>query len=362
MLYPIYKPFISQIEKDLVNDCLDSTWISSKGKYIRMFEDKVSKFTGSKYAVAVSNGTVALHLALLAHDIGIDDEVLLPDFTYIATANSVLYVNASPVFCDVDPNNWNIDLNKITDKINSKTKAIIVPNIYGNPANFDLLNQISKKYNLIVIEDSAESLGASYKGKMSGNLADISTLSFFGNKTITTGEGGMVLTNDYEKYKKLLKLRNQGNSEKIRYYHDILGYNYRMTNIQAAIGVGQMSKINEILKRKRIIQKSYENELSDYVNFQEIEKDSSSSYWMVSLTLKNQRIRDSLMNNLKKENIETRPFFKKISSMPFYEEANNKVSSKLSEIGLNVPSYPQLEKADIKFISNKIKHFLNINL
>ena len=129
MLYPIYKPFISQIEKDLVNDCLDSTWISSKGKYIRMFEDKVSKFTGSKYAVAVSNGTVALHLALLAHDIGIDDEVLLPDFTYIATANSVLYVNASPVFCDVDPNNWNIDLNKITDKINSKTKAIIVPNI-----------------------------------------------------------------------------------------------------------------------------------------------------------------------------------------------------------------------------------------
>ena len=362
MLYPIYKPFISQIEKDLVNKCLDTSWISSKGHYIEMFEKEVSKYTGVKYAVAVSNGTVALHLALLVYDIGVDDEVILPDFTYIATANSVLYVNANPVFCDVNINDWNLDLNKIADKITSKTKAIMIPNIYGNPANFDAINKIANKHNLIVIEDSAESLGAKYKGKMSGNLGDISTLSFFGNKTITTGEGGMVLTNDYEKYKKLLKLRNQGNSDKGRYYHDILGYNYRMTNIQAAIGVGQMSKIHDIIEKKKKIQTYYENELSKYVKFQKIESDVSSSYWLVSFLLKDENQRNSLMSYLDNENIETRPFFKQISTMPFYEKTDNKVSSNLSEIGMSVPSYPELNKVDIKFICNKIKYFLNNNL
>ena len=359
MLYPIYKPFITQIEKELVNKCLDTTWISSKGKYIEMFEKEISKYTKAKYAVAVSNGTVALHLALLAYDIGVDDEVILPDFTYIATANSVLYVNAHPVFCDVDLNDWNLDPKQITKKITSKTKAIIIPNIYGNPANFRIINNIAKQHNLIVIEDAAESLGAMYHGKMSGNLGDISTLSFFGNKTITTGEGGMVLTNDPEKYKKLLKLRNQGNSDKIRYYHDILGYNYRMTNIQAAIGVGQMTKIHEIIEQKKRIQSYYEDELSSYFKFQKIESDVDSSYWMVSFLLDDENQRDSLMAYLAKENIETRPFFKQISAMPFYKKADNKVSSNLSKIGVNVPSYPELNKVDIKFICSKIKNFLN---
>ena len=359
MLYPIYKPYINKIEKDLVNECLDSSWISSKGKYIEIFEKEVSKYTGVKYAVAVCNGTVALHLALLAYDIGFDDEVILPDFTYIATANSILYVNAKPIFCDVNEDDWNLNVNKIINKINHKTKAIMIPNIYGNPASFREINKIAKKYNLIVIEDSAESLGAKYKGRMSGSLADISTLSFFGNKTITTGEGGMVLTNDFEIYNKLLKLRNQGNSDKIRYYHDILGYNYRMTNIQAAIGVGQMTKIEEIIDKKKKIQTYYEHELSKYVQFQKIDSNVTSSYWIVSFLLKNEIERNSLMSYLDKESIETRPFFKQISTMPFYNQVDNKVSSDLSERGINVPSYPELNKEDVMLICNKIKIFLN---
>tara|TARA_B110000027_G_C16073289_1_gene280094 strand:- start:39 stop:1121 length:1083 start_codon:yes stop_codon:yes gene_type:complete len=359
MLYPIYKPYLSQIEKDLVNECLDTNWISSKGQFIEIFEKEVAEYVKVNYAVAVCNGTVALHLALLAHNIGINDEVILPDFTYIATANSVLYVNAVPIFCDVDLNDWNIDLSKVTEKITAKTRAIMVPNIYGNPANFEAIRKIAKKYNLVVIEDAAESLGAQYKGEMSGCLGDIATLSFFGNKTITTGEGGMVLTNDVDIYRKLLKLRNQGNSDQIRYYHDILGYNYRMTNIQAAIGVGQMTKIEEIVERKKKIQKCYEDELLDYVMFQRIEDDVKASHWMVSFLLEDENKRDSLMKHLGDEGIETRPFFKQISDMPFYKKAYNKNSLQLSKTGINVPSYPELSDRDVKFICTKIKNFLS---
>ena len=358
MKYPIYIPEITDTEKRLVNDCLDSTWISSKGKYIEIFEETVAKFIGSKYAVAVSNGTVALHLALLAYDIGNGDEVIVPDLTYIATANSVLYVNAKPIFADVDPKTWNISLESIREKITINTKAIIIADIYGTPPEIDEIRKLAKKNNLILIEDAAESLGAIHHDVKAGNLGEIGTLSFFGNKTITTGEGGMIITNNYKKYQLLKKMRNQGNSDNIRYFHDILGYNYRMTNIQAAIGVAQMSRIDNILLRKREIQKWYNEELNGRVTFQKIPPRIESSYWLVSILIETEEIRNGLMCFLEKEGVETRPFFKPISSMPYFQKCDNKVAYNLSKLGLNLPSYPTLNKEDVKYICDIIKKYI----
>lgn len=359
MKYPIYKPNITDSEKKLVNDCLESSWISSRGKYINQFEEIVADFVGTKYAVAVSNGTVALHLALLAYNISIGDEVLVPDLTYIASANAILYVNATPVLVDVNPKTWNISIEDINKKITTKTKAIIVTDLYGTPPEINKLKQIAKDNNLILIEDAAESLGAKYNSLNAGNLGHIGILSFFGNKTITTGEGGMLLTNDTEIYQKLIKLRNQGNSDTIRYFHDILGYNYRMTNIQAAIGVAQMDRLLSILEKKREIQKWYEEQLKDLVVFQKIDKGIISSYWMVSFIVASEANRNMLMTRLEKDGVDTRPFFHPISSMPYYSTSENPISYDLSKRGLNVPSYPNLQKKDVEFICSKIKNIIS---
>jgi perosamine synthetase len=358
MRYPVYIPQITEDEKRLVNDCLESTWISSKGKYIEKFESEVAKYTGAKYAVALSNGTVALHLALLANEIGPGDEVIVPDLTYIATANAVLYVQATPIIVDVDPKTWNITAASISANITAKTKAIIVADIYGTPCDMDKIQILADNNNLILIEDAAESIGAKYNNRMAGNLGNVGTLSFFGNKTITTGEGGMVLTNNPSIDHQVRKLRNQGNSETVRYRHDVLGYNYRMTNIQAAIGVAQMMRIEDILDKKRLIQKWYEDELQGIVTFQKIYPKMSSSYWMVSILLDSAAIRNSLMSHLDTAGIETRPFFNPISSMPYYVTQENKIAYLLSERGMNLPSYPALTKTDVNYICNIIKEHL----
>jgi perosamine synthetase len=358
MKYPIYMPEITATEKKYVNDCLDSTWISSRGEYLNLFEDKVAEFIGIKHAIAVSNGTVALHLALLVHNIGEGDEVIVPDLTYIATANSVLYVNAKPIIVDVDPYSWNITLESIKNNVTSETKAIIVADIYGAPPEMDEILSFARDNKIIIIEDAAESIGATYKNKMAGNLGDIGTFSFFGNKTITTGEGGMVLTNNFEIAKRLRVLRNQGNSDNVRYYHEILGYNYRMTNIQAAIGYAQISRIRIILEKKREIYKTYFKYLNSEVEFQKVSNYINSSHWMVSFLVKNKFIRDGLIAFLSEEGIETRPFFWPICSMPYYNFQNNPITKKLSNCGINVPSYHTLTKIDIGIICQKIKLYL----
>jgi len=355
MKYPVYKPEITQIEKDYVNQCLDSTWISSKGEFLQRFEDLVSEKIGIKHAIAVSNGTVALHLALEAFNIGIGDEVIIPDFTYIATANAVKYTGADVVFADVGIKSWNITVENIKKCYSIKTKAVIVTDIYGTPPEMEEIRAFCDSKNIILVEDAAESIGASYKDKMAGNLGDIATLSFFGNKTITTGEGGMVLTNNNEIAQKIRKMKNQGNSETIRYYHDILGYNYRMTNIQAAIGCAQMERLNSILERKQRIHDIYKSELEDIVTFQEIPDYIKSTYWMISFTFKEFVNKDLLMENLLTDGIETRPFFLPISTMPFYDSSNTPNSLILSKTGINVPSYPTLKESDIKWICKQIK-------
>ncbi len=361
MEYPVYKPEITEKEKEYVLKCLESTWISSKGEYIEKFEQYIADYVGVDHATCVMNGTAALHLALLCLDIGPKDEVIVPDLTYIASANVVKYVGAKPILVDVNKETWNIDLENIKRSYTSKTKAIIVTDIYGTPVDMDPIMEFAAENNLFIIEDSAEALGAKYKDRMAGNLGHVGIFSFFGNKTITTGEGGMLVTNDEKIYEKAKKIKNQGNSETIRYYHDILGYNFRMTNIQAAIGCAQFERLEDILEKKRWVYDFYKRYLDEkYIKYQKILDHAKSSYWMVSLLVKDVLIRDELMAYLAQEGIETRPFFVPISKMPYFEDKHNSNSILLSECGLNIPSYHSLQKEDILFISEKINGFLEV--
>tara|TARA_R110002049_G_scaffold51245_4_gene145070 strand:- start:9197 stop:10288 length:1092 start_codon:yes stop_codon:yes gene_type:complete len=353
---PIYKPFLGVEETNLVSECMNSTWISSQGEFIEKFEQGVQNYVGIDHAITCSNGTVAIHLAMLALDIKEGDEVITTNFTYVASSNSILYMGAKPVFVDINPATWNIDVSKIEEKITTNTKAILYTNIFGAIADYDALKRIADKYSLFLVEDAAESLGSSYKGRMSGSLGDISTFSFFGNKTITTGEGGMVLTSNPKFAKKIRQLKNQGNSETVRYFHDVLGYNYRMTNIQAAIGVAQLNKIERILELKRNIHQVYREGLKGLVGFQKIEEGSTSSYWMCSIFFKSSQEKNIIVKALNDENIETRPFFVPINELPFYKKENDyPVTEEVSALGLNLPSYPELTKEELNRIILIIK-------
>ena len=343
-------------ETELVNECIRSTWVSSQGKFIEAFEKGMQEFTGAKHAIAVTNGTVAIHLAMLALDIQEGDEIITTNFTYVASSNSILYVKAKPVFVDIDIETWNIDVSKIEGKINPKTKAILYTNIYGNPADYKNLKRIAEKHGLYLVEDAAESFGASFEGKMSGTLGDISTFSFFGNKTITTGEGGMVLTSNDFLAKKIRQLKNQGNSSTVRYYHDILGYNYRMTNIQAAIGVAQLKKAKQILKLKRQIDTYYRSSLNDLLDFQKIENEVESSFWMCSVLFSSIKQKDRIVSALNNQEIEATPFFTLRDELPCYERVDNCPNSKkIAKLGINLPSFPGLLESELDRIIKIIR-------
>ncbi len=261
--YPVSETNLNGNELKYVTDAVSSSWISSNGKYIDLFENEFANYLGVKHAIAVSNGTVAIHLALLALNIGKGDEVIVPNLTYIATANAVSYVNATPVFADSEADTWNINPECIEKLITPKTKAIIPVHLYGNPCNMDKIATIAKNHNLYIIEDAAEAIGSQYHGKKTGSFGLISTFSFYGNKTITTGEGGMVATNDDELASKIRLFKGQGMSFTKRYWFDVIGYNYRMTNMQAAIGHAQMERINDLVNAKRQNARHYNRFLND---------------------------------------------------------------------------------------------------
>ena len=356
---PIYEPFIGEEEENNVNQCLKSNWISSRGKFIDEFESKVKNYIGSEFASSVSNGTTAIHLALLTLGIGKDDEVITTNFTYVASTNAILMVGANPVFVEIDKETWNINTNEIIRRITSKTKAILVTNVYGLPCDFNALHKICSANNLFLIEDAAESFGAEFNGQKSGGLADVSTFSFFGNKTITTGEGGMVLTKSKILHEKIEQLKNQGNSPTKKYFHERLGYNYRMTNIQAAIGCAQIDKIDKILTLKRNIDSVYRLELKKYVQFQQIKQNYISSHWMTSILFENYETKKNIEKQLKKNSVETRPMFFPIDELPFYTKdsfCNN--AKELYNRGLTLPSFPSLKENQqehiIKIIKNNV--------
>ncbi len=359
--YPVYQPSLTGNEKKYVNECMESTWISSKGKFINDFEQAFADYINIQYATAVSNGTVAIHLALTALGIGIGDEVIVPTFTYIASANPIVQLGAVPVFVDSLKDTWQMNPLDIRAKITSKTKAIMVVHLYGHPCDMDEIMLIAKEYNLFIIEDCAEAIGSKYKNKYVGSFGDVSTFSFFGNKTITCGEGGMVVTNDTTLYNRLVHYKGQGLAKYREYWHDVVGFNYRMTNIQAAIGLAQLEQIKTFLVKKRQIAQWYNDSFSniDQVEFHQECNNVYHSYWMCSILLESPEIRDDLREKLKSAGVETRPTFYPIHTMPMYSAKyeKHKVAEDISLRGINLPSYPALEQVDVEEICNVIKKF-----
>ncbi|MDR1057045.1 MAG: DegT/DnrJ/EryC1/StrS family aminotransferase [Coxiellaceae bacterium] len=356
---PVYKPFLDGREINYVCKCLESNCISSRGQFIKLFEESFAKYLNAKYATTVTNGTVALHLALHTLGIKTGDEVIVPTLTYIATVNAIAYVGATPVFVDSRPDTWNVNVTQIESKITDKTKAILIVHLYGNPCAMDRVVGICKKYNLFLVEDVAEAFGSKYHEKYVGNFGDVSTFSFFGNKTITTGEGGMIVSKELAMHEKLTYIKSQAVSPDREYWHDEIGFNYRMTNICAAIGLAQLENADIILQKKQQLAEWYKHELDRCpVVFQYNEPDTVNTYWMVSILVKNKVIRDSLRAFLKQQGIETRPFFTPAHVMPVFASSHKfLVAESLGECGLNLPSYPALTKEDIMKICSVIKEY-----
>jgi perosamine synthetase len=357
---PLYIPFLGGNEKKYVNECLDSTWISSKGKFIKEFEDKFSDYIGVKYATAVSNGTTALHLALETLGITEGDEVIVPTFTYIASVSSILYTGATPIFVDSLESTWQMDPEDVKKKITKKTKAIMVVHLYGQMCDMGEIMKIANEHNLFVIEDCAEAFGSKFKGKCAGTFGDIATFSFYGNKTITTGEGGMVVSNDYYMYDRAYHLKMHGVSTVREYWHDVIGYNYRMTNICAAIGLAQLERADEILKKKRNIAELYNKNLEGLPVYPLKEsEDTVNSFWMYSIMTENVKQRDALRKHLSDNGIETRPTFYPVHTMPMFSHTYHKIKTaeEIAIRGMNLPSWPELKKEQVLEVCDVIKSY-----
>lgn len=357
---PIAEPTLSNAEFRYVKDCLKSTWISSTGIYIEKFEEAFAHFCQTKYAITCSNGTTALHLALLALGITHGDEVLVPAFTFVATANVVKYVGATPVLIDADIKTWNIDPDLIEEKITKKTRAIIPVHLYGYPAAMKKIIKIARKYNLFVIEDAAEAHGAKIDTNVVGSFGDIGCFSFYGNKIITTGEGGMLVTNSKKLANKIRLLKNHGMSPTRKYFHPIVGYNYRMTNMQAAVGLGQLESASKLISKRSKIQDAYLRNLKKIPGliFQLEDKTISTVCWLFSMRVtKDFKIsRDKLIMYLRNNNIDSRPFFHPLAKLPMFKTNESfPVANQIAKEGINLPSSAHLTVNHIAYISRIIQ-------
>ncbi|HOJ18057.1 MAG: DegT/DnrJ/EryC1/StrS aminotransferase family protein [Ignavibacteriales bacterium] len=357
---PIYQPSLSGNEKKYVNECLDSSWISSRGDFIGRFENEFIKYIGSNHAVSVSNGTVALHLALVTLGIGPGDEVIVPSFTYIASVSTICHAGATPVFVDSLYSSWQIDPAQIRKAITSKTRAIMVVHLYGQPCEMDEIVKIAKEFKLFVIEDCAEAFGSEYNGKRVGTFGDIACFSFYGNKTITTGEGGMVVTNDETLWDRAYHLRMHGLAKYREYWHDVLGFNYRMTNICAAIGLAQLEKADEKISAKRKLAQKFMEILKEYpVDFHKEVQGTFHTYWMISILVENRNVREKLREQLKSDSIETRPTFYPVHTMPMFSQKYQKlpVAEDIGWRGINLPSFPTISDEQLELIAASFRKF-----
>jgi len=359
-MIPIAKPSLGEEELKNVIQAFKEGWISSKGRFVQEFEEKFSDYLGAKYGVATSNGTAALHLALEALGISAGDEVIVPTLTFIATANSVKYTGAKPIFVDSHPNYWCIDPKEVEQHITSRAKAIIPVHLYGHPSDMGKIMDIAEAHELFVIEDAAEAHGAEYKKKKVGSFGNIACFSFYGNKIVTTGEGGICLTDNEELAQKMRILRDHGEDLNRKYWYNVIGFNYRMTNLQAAIGVAQLEKLDEFIRVKRQLAQFYNELLKDVngISLPPEEPWAKNVYWMYSVLIEDDYslTRDELIEEYRQEYIETRPFFNPIHTMPLYRSReSHPVAEKLSKKGINLPSFIELKKEGIERIAEIIR-------
>jgi perosamine synthetase len=360
----VAQPVLNGNERKYVLDCLDTNWISSVGKYINAFEESFAHFCGVKHAIATNNGTTALHLALVAMDLKPGDEVIIPTVTYIATANAVRYCGATPVLADVQASTMNIDPAAIKAKITPKTKGIIPVHLYGHPADMPSINAIASERGLWVVEDAAEAHGAEIAGRKVGSMSTCATFSFFGNKIVTTGEGGMVTTDDDALAQKLRLFKGQGMDLNRRYWFPVVGYNYRMTNIQAAIGLAQMETIETSLAERDRLAGWYREALCNLEDDMVLPKNVESVkqvHWMYNIFLRkgDAARRDGVMRQLSDDGIETRPVFYPMHVLPPYKENGSfPVADLWAQRGINLPTHLGLTREDVERVANSLGHAL----
>ncbi len=362
----VAEPKLQGNERKYVLDCLDSNWISSNGKYIGAFEAAFASFCGVKHAIAANNGTTALHLALVALGLNAGDEVIIPTVTYIATANAVRYCGATPVLVDVCPGTMNIDPMQLEQHITPRTRGIIPVHLYGHPADMAPLTEIARKHGLWVLEDAAEAHGAEVAGRRVGSLTECATFSFFGNKIVTTGEGGMVTTNDDALAAKLRQFRGQGVDPQRRYWFPVVGYNYRMTNIQAAIGLAQMETIDAALEDRQRLAKLYHKALAPLADALVLPEEQSGMrhvYWMYTVFLRDggEERRDSVMRALDELGIETRPVFYPMHVLPPYKEDKAyPVADSWAQRGMNLPTHQFMSAEDVERVATALTQALTL--
>lgn len=356
----VSEPQLTGNERRYVLDCLDTNRLTM-GTYVREFENMFARSTGVRYAVSCMNGTVALHLALLALDLQPGDEVLIPTLTYVATANAVAYCGATPVLCDVEPGTWTIRHEELFRKRSKRTKGILPVHLYGHPAEMDMINSAAQHFGWWVLEDAAEATFGIYRGRPVGALGTAATFSFYGNKIITTAEGGMVTTNDQRLHERMLLLRGQGMSTAIRYYHPVIGYNYRMTNLQGALGLAQLENASSQIERRSEVWQQYsqwfaENEIVS----QSVSPSVRHAHWMYTILLPLGVDKGPFMDRLDGMGIETRPAFIPMHAMPMYRASKDQfpIAEDVARRGVNLPTHAGLTDEDVRRVCTSVMEAL----
>ncbi len=364
-MIPVNEPLLGERELDYIDECIKTGWISSAGRFIEEFEQRWAAYCGMKYGIAVSSGTAALQVAVGCLGLKVDDEVIMPTFTIISCALAVIYNGGNPVLVDVNPETWTIDVSKIEEKITERTRAIMPVHIYGHPCDMEPIWELARKHKLVIIEDAAEAHGAEYKRRRCGGLGEISCFSFYANKIITTGEGGMVLANDEHYAEKSRSLRNLCFRKDRRFYHTELGYNFRLTNIQAAIGLAQLERIDELIKKKIWIGNTYNKGLKDIPGLilPVEELWAKNVYWMYGVVLDEQLNLDAkeFAKRLLENGVDTRPFFLGMHNQPIFhkrglfKDEHYPVADRLARQGLYLPSGLTLTEKQIEEVCKTIE-------
>lgn len=361
--FPVAEPNLDQVERALLLEAFDSGWISSQGPFLERFERDFAAFAGTRHALAICNGTAAVHLSLLALGVKPGDQVILPTLTFVATANAVRYMGAEPVFVDCEPDTWNLDPEQVAAAVTPRTVGIIAVHLYGHPCEMDRLQAVADRHGLWLVEDAAEAHGATYRGRRVGSLGKVAAFSLYGNKILTTGEGGVVTTDDDAVARRVRLFRGQGMDPGRRYWHVVVGYNYRMTNLAAAIGVGQLQKAEQLISARRNLAAWYQEELAGCAELVlPVERpEVQSSWWLYSVRLRaaegHPQLRDALMRCLAADGIETRPFFHCMHTLPPHARLGLfPVADAVATSGLNLPSAFRLTRDDVRIIAGRLRH------